>query len=107
MIIYYNICHMSKQFKVKNLVKLLIKYLKLKYPKLSPCWTGPFRILKQIDGQTYQIALSNKYTRLHPIFSVQMLENYHHRDNNELTAILIPDFKKFQDEWNMKEVKNK
>ena len=33
---YYNACHVPKQFKVGNLVKLSIKNLKLKCPKLSP-----------------------------------------------------------------------
>ena len=27
---YYNICHVSKQFKIENLVKLFIKNFKLK-----------------------------------------------------------------------------
>ena len=45
---YYNIYHMSKQFKVKDFIKLLMKYLKLKYLKLSSCWIGHFRILEQI-----------------------------------------------------------
>ena len=61
MTVYYNTHHMPKQFKVKDLIKLLIKYLKLKYPKLSSCQIGPFRILEQIDDQAYQIALFNKY----------------------------------------------
>jgi len=61
MMIYYNIHHMPKQFKVKDLIKLSTKHFKLKYPKLSPCWIGSFRILEQIGGQTYQIALFNKY----------------------------------------------
>ena len=34
---YYNIYHISKQFKIRNLVKLSIKNLKLKYQKLSFC----------------------------------------------------------------------
>ena len=36
MIIYYNVCHVPKQFNVEDLMKLLTKHLKLKYQKLSP-----------------------------------------------------------------------
>ena len=39
---YYNACHVLKQFKVRDLVKLSTKNLKLKCRKLSPCWVGPF-----------------------------------------------------------------
>src|SRR5205814_5867677 len=35
MTIYYNVCHISKQFKIENLVKLSIKNLKLKCQKLN------------------------------------------------------------------------
>ena len=35
--VYYNAHHMSKQFKIENLVKLSIKNLKLKYQKLNSC----------------------------------------------------------------------
>src|SRR5947207_9154765 len=34
---YYNICHVLKQFKIENLIKLFIKNLKLKYQKLNSC----------------------------------------------------------------------
>ena len=104
MMIYYNIHHMLKQFKVKDFIKLLTKHFKLKYPKLSSCWIGSFRILKQIGDQIYQIALLNKYAWLHSIFSVQMLKHYHRHDNTELTAMPMPDLKKSPDEWNVEEV---
>ncbi len=35
MIIYYNICHILKQFKIRNFVKLFIKNFKLKCQKLN------------------------------------------------------------------------
>ncbi len=35
MIIYYNVCHILKQFKIENLVKLFIKNFRLKYQKLN------------------------------------------------------------------------
>ena len=39
---YYNQNHVPKQFKVKQLVKLLIKNLKIKHLKLVPCWVSLF-----------------------------------------------------------------
>ena len=43
---YYNIHHVSKQFKIENLVKLSTKNLKLKYQKLSSYWIESFKILE-------------------------------------------------------------
>ena len=92
---YYNICHILKQFKIKNLVKLFIKNLKLKCWKLSSCWIDLFRMLEWIDEQTYRLALSTKYAHLHSIFSIQLLEDYHHcHDDTEL--MIMSDFKNFQ-----------
>jgi len=103
---YYNTHHISKQFKVGDLVKLLIKYLKLKHWKLSPRWVGPFRVLEHIRAQVYRLALPNKYARLHPVFSVQMLENYHwQHDDAELMT--MPDLEDEQDKWTVEEVCDK
>jgi transposase InsO family protein len=104
---YYNAHHVPKQFKTGDLVKLSTKHLKLKYPKLSPRWIGPFRVLERIGGQAYRLALPNKYSRLHPVFSVQMLEDYHRRDNAELTAMPMPDLEDPPDEWEVEEVRDK
>jgi len=46
---YYNICHVLKQFKIRNFIKLLIKNLKLRCQKLSFYWIKLFRVLKHID----------------------------------------------------------
>jgi len=96
MTVYYNACHVSKQFKIDDFVKLFTKNLKLKCWKLSSCWIEFFRVLKQIDDQTYRLTLSTKYDHLHSIFSVQLLENYHWcHDNTEL--MIMSDLKNF---WN-------
>ena len=87
---YYNARHLPKQFKVGDLVKLSTKNLKLKYRKLSPRWIGPFRVLERIGGQAYQLTLPDKYTRLHPIFPIQLLEEYRRRYNNA-ELMKIPD----------------
>src|SRR5947207_599613 len=103
---YYNACHVPKQFKTGSFVKLLTKNLKLKYPKLAPHWIGPFRILKWIRGQAYELTLPEKYARLHPVFPVQLLEEYHrHHDDAELMK--MPDLEDPQDEWEVEEVRDK
>ena len=103
---YYNAHHVPKQFKTGSFVKLLTKNLKLKYPKLAPCWIGPFRILKWIRGQAYELALPKKYARLHPVFPVQLLEEYcRHHDNAKLMK--MPDLEDPQDEWEVEEVWDK
>src|SRR5438045_27319 len=60
---YYNARHIPKQFQTGNFVKLSTKNLKLKCPKLAPHWIGPFRVLGQIRGQAYQLALPGKNAR--------------------------------------------
>jgi hypothetical protein len=74
---YYNQNHILKQFKMGQLVKLLIKNLKLKYPKLAPQWIRPFHILERIGGQVYRLALLEKYSCLYDVFPIQLIEDYH------------------------------
>jgi len=106
MTIYYNIYHVFKQFRIGDFVKLLIKNLKLKYCKLSSCWVGLFKVLEWIDEQAYKLALFNKYARLHSIFLVQLLEDYHYcHDNAKLMA--MSDLKDLQNEWDVEEVWDK
>ncbi len=67
---YYNICHVLKQFKIENFIKLSIKNLRLKCQKLNSCWIESFRVLKYIDEQIYRLILLNKYAHLHLVFSI-------------------------------------
>ena len=103
---YYNTHHVLKQFKIRNLVKLFIKNLKLKYWKLNFYWIESFRILEQIDEQTYKLVLSTKYVCLHSVFSIQLLKDYHYHHNNT-NFMIMSDFKNFQNKWNMKKIRNK
>ena len=103
---YYNTCYVSKQFKTRSFVKLLTKNLKLKYPKLVSCQIGPFRILKQIGGQVYKLALLEKYTQLHLVFSIQLLEEYHYcHDNTKLMK--MPNLEDPQDKQEVEKVQDK
>ena len=103
---YYNTNHLPKQFKVRDQIKLSIKNLRFKTKKLSPRQVGPFRVLERISGQAYYITLPEKYTRLHDVFPIQLLENYRRReDDNSLIAIL--NLEDLPDEWEVKEVRDK
>ena len=103
---YYNACHVSKQFKIGDFVKLSTKNLKFKCYKLSFCWIDLFQVFKWIDEQAYQLALPDKYAWLHPVFLIQLLENYCCCDDDaELMA--MPDLKESQENWDVKEVWDK
>ena len=102
---YYNQNHIPKQFKKGNLVKLSTKNLRLKHPKLAPRWIGPFRVLERIGGQAYRIALPEKYTRLHDVFPVQLLEDYHTRDKND-QFLPMPDLEDDEAEWEVQEIRD-
>jgi len=103
---YYNANHVPKQFRVGDFVKLSTKYLKFKNRKLLPRWVGPFRVLERIGGQAYRIALPHKYSRLHDVFPVQLLEPYRHREDDD-SLMTMPDLEDPQDEWEVEEVLDK
>jgi hypothetical protein len=103
---YYNDHHISKQFQVGEFVKLSTKNLNLKYRKLSPRWIGPFRILERIGNQVYRLVLPDKYAQLHPVFPVQLLETYHHRQD-DVELMTMPDLEDSQDEWEVEEIRDK
>ena len=100
---YYNANHIPKQFKVRELVKLSTKNLRFKHRKLSPRWVGPFRVLERIGAQAYRLALPAKYSRLHDVFPVQLIETYRRRDDDE-SLMTMPDLEDPQDEWEVEEV---
>ena len=97
MTVYYNVCHVLKQFKIEDLVKLSTKNLKLKYQKLNFYWIELFRMLEQINEQTYRLALSSKYAHLYSVFSIQLLEDYYHH-HNDTELMIMSDFENFQNE---------
>lgn len=103
---YYNANHVPKQFKTGDFVKLSTKNLKFRNRKLSPRWVGPFRVIGRVGGQAYRIALPDKYSRLHDIFPVQLLENYRKREDDE-NLMAMPDLDDPQDEWEVEEIRDK
>src|SRR5436190_19742794 len=93
----YNARHTPKQFRISDFVKLSTQNLRLKYHKLNPRWIGPFRVLEWIEGQAYRLTLPTKYAQLHPVFPVQLLEEYHRR-HDDAKLMKMPDLEDPQDE---------
>ncbi|XP_025982945.1 uncharacterized protein LOC114374314 [Glycine soja] len=50
----------------------------LKSRKLTPCFIGPFQILKSVGPVAYQIALPSSLSNLHNVFHVSQLRKYIH-----------------------------
>ena len=69
-------------------MKLSTRNLKLRDKKLQPRFVGPFRITKVIGSQAYRLVLPKQYSRLHDVFLIQLLEEYHPRDRQEMIPIL-------------------
>jgi hypothetical protein len=101
---YYNRNHVPKEFTVGQLVKLSTRNLRLKTAKLGPRWTGPFRITERIGAQAYRLALPAKYSRLHDVFPIQLLEEYRGRKAEGL--LLLPDLEEPEVEWEVEEVRD-
>ena len=104
---YYNERHTPKTFKRGALVKLSTRNLKLKNKKLQPRFIGPFRITEVVGSQAYRLALPQQYSRLHDVFPVQLLEEYHVRDRQELEAMSLPELEDNPDEYEIEEIREK
>ena len=44
--------------------------------KLSPCYIGPFEILRWIETLAYELALPPQLSHVHNVFHVSMLRKY-------------------------------
>ena len=54
-------------------------------------------MLEQINKQIYKLVLFSKYACLHSVFSIQLLENYYHYDD-DAELIIMSDLKNLQNE---------
>ena len=77
----YNKHHKAIEFAVGDLVLLSTKNLKMQRPskKLADKYIGPFKVLKRIGKNAYQLELPKQYGRIHSTFHVSLLQAYHHR----------------------------
>ena len=69
------------QFNIGEKVWLEGTHLKLPHQstKLAPKWYGPFKVMKQINPVTYQLALPTTW-QIHPVFHESLLSPYHETD---------------------------
>ena len=73
---------------------------------MSSYWIKLFKMLEHIDEQIYKLTLFNKYVCLHSVFSIQLLEDYHHH-HDDAELMIMSDLKDSQNKWNVKKVRNK
>ena len=92
-------------FKRGSLVKLSTRNLRLQDKKLQPRFIGPFRITEVIGSQAYRLALPQQYSRLHDVFPIQLLEDYHPREQQELLP--IPKLEDDLEEYEVEEIRGK
>ena len=66
-------------FSSGEFVLLHAKNLPIKVPgshKLKPLWVGPFRVVRAIGTNAYELDLPATLERLHPLFNVSVLKHY-------------------------------
>lgn len=74
--IYYDKKHEDAQFAVGDWVMLKTNHIRTPRTckKLSEKQIGPFKIIKKVTGQTYQLDLKNLVGKIHDVFHVEKLE---------------------------------
>lgn len=107
---YYNQKHKPLAFKKNDMVLLATKNLKLKLPskKLSPRFTGPFRVLEPVGLQAYRLQLPATW-KIHDVFHISLLEKYHRREDSEDIQEPLPlaELVDGQEEWEIEEILDK
>lgn len=105
---YYNKRHVPLTLRRGDLVGLATKNLRVKEGKrkLIPRYIGPLRILETIGKQAYRLALPEKYSRLHNVFHISLLEPWNRRSNERKDTLPMPDLADEDDEYEVEEVKD-
>ena len=66
------------EFDIRAQVFCLSKKLELGVSKkLKQHWLGPFRVLKRIGSNAYELELGGRFKGIHPIFHVSLLKAHH------------------------------
>lgn len=71
--------------------------------KLAPRMIGPLKVLRKIGKQAYELALPVKYSRIHNVFHVSLLEPWHVRPGEE-TQKIFPDLKENYEGMEIQEI---
>jgi transposase InsO family protein len=99
----YNKKHKLKTYKVGEQVLLSSKYIRTRRvsPKLSDRSLGPFKVVRKVGANAYQLDLPEKYGRMHHTFHVSLLEPYHTRDGRQTPEPLDIDG---EEEWEVERI---
>jgi transposase InsO family protein len=100
----YDKKHKEQEFRQGQLVLLSTQNLTLETPKkMTPKFIGPFRILGRVGSLAYRLSLPEKYSRLHDVFPVSLLEPWHPRTQQDAQQMPVPDLGE-DEEWEVEEV---
>jgi hypothetical protein len=104
---FYNKRHIPMIFNKDDLVLISTRNLKLttESRKLNQRMMGPFRVLEPVGSLAYRVELPPN-CKIHPVFSVSLLEKYHRRaDDGEAIEVLPPpEIIDGQEEWEVEEI---
>lgn len=107
---YFDSKYKLMEFKVQQWVVLSTKNLKLKgSSKLAPKYVGPFMVVERIGKLAYRLALPEKYSRLHNVFHVSLLEPWKQRDSDNLLdeTQSFPEHEDQDEEWEVEDIRDK
>jgi hypothetical protein len=82
---YYDKRRKVQSFKEGQEVLLSAKNIRVRKPckKLTDRFLGPFKVVKRIGENAYQLELPERYGKLHSTFHVSLLEPYIRREGEE------------------------
>jgi hypothetical protein len=104
----YDKKHQPLKLKRGDFVGLSTRNLRFKQGarKLQPRYIGPFRVLEKIGLQAYRLALPDKYSRLHNVFPISLLEPWKQRDGGQ-EVLPMPDLEDEAAEWEVEDIRDK
>ena len=76
---FYDKHRIDKHFALDEWVLLSTKNIHFKIGKLAPKFIGPFQVTECIGESAYRLDLPSMYDRLHNVFNVSLLKEYHTR----------------------------
>jgi len=106
---YYNRHHLDKTYKMGDLVMLSTSNLEQgRYSKkLSDKFIGPCIVKKVVGSQAYQLELPDKFSKIHNVFHVSLLEPWVERTTSGMESSLQypePELIQGQEEWEVESI---
>jgi hypothetical protein len=97
---WYNKRHRPVEFKKNDKVLLSSRNIRTvrASKKLDDRFLGPFQVIEKIGKQAYRLKLPLKYSKIHNVFHVSLLEPYRRRPGQK-TVIIQPDLINGEEQW--------